>query len=354
MLLPGPGGDEVGRRLRTMPALRRGPLVALSGCAATRRRALEAGFDLFLLKPAEPDDIRAALGSHSEIVTEPGVQAVLAGYLEQIPAAIRSTIRRPDDSRRSVPCSTDSITEPTKGIAVTSAFAPGTATMNEVTLTRTVLLANPFGLHMRPSAAFVELAGRFNCNVTVTYNGQTVDGKSLWDLMLLAAMPGSELTLEVEGPDAPRALEALATFLSTPPPLDTSRSHPRGVFPEFAPVQHDGSVPRESTLARAEDSLTLLPPWPPGKFCLDPEEDTLSGSQSEPPASPPALGPSAEFGKCDEVSGLTEEELRPLAGESRSGLTKAEAEGLLDWLDNQGFQGHVLFSEGEPGFVVQW
>jgi CheY-like chemotaxis protein len=64
MLLPGLGGDEVGRRLRAMPGLRRGPLIALSGCASTRRQALEAGFDLFLLKPAEPDDIRAALGSH--------------------------------------------------------------------------------------------------------------------------------------------------------------------------------------------------------------------------------------------------------------------------------------------------
>ena len=64
MLLPGLGGDEVGRRLRAMPGLRRGPLIALSGCAATRRQALEAGFDLFLLKPAEPDDIREALGSH--------------------------------------------------------------------------------------------------------------------------------------------------------------------------------------------------------------------------------------------------------------------------------------------------
>ena len=62
MLLPGLGGDEVGRRLRALPGLRRGGLIALSGCAATRRQALEAGFDLVLLKPAEPDDIMGALG----------------------------------------------------------------------------------------------------------------------------------------------------------------------------------------------------------------------------------------------------------------------------------------------------
>jgi len=97
MLLPGLGGDEVGRRLCALPELRRGPLIALSGCITTRRRALDAGFDLFLLKPAEPAEIRAALGSRGLAVAEPGVQASLTGYLEQFPAAIRSTMRRPEE-----------------------------------------------------------------------------------------------------------------------------------------------------------------------------------------------------------------------------------------------------------------
>lgn len=84
-------------------------------------------------------------------------------------------------------------------------------------LHRKVCLANPNGLHMRPSAAFVELAGRFQSNVTVHHDGRAVNGKSIWDLLLLAAMPGSELKLEVEGPDAKEALDALSQLLSTPP-----------------------------------------------------------------------------------------------------------------------------------------
>ena len=84
-------------------------------------------------------------------------------------------------------------------------------------LQRTVCLANPNGLHMRPSAAFVELAGRFRSNVTVHHDGRSVNGKSIWDLLLLAAMPGSELTLEVEGEDAKEALDALSALLATPP-----------------------------------------------------------------------------------------------------------------------------------------
>ena len=89
--------------------------------------------------------------------------------------------------------------------------------MNGAPMQRKVFLANPQGLHMRPSAAFVELAGRFQSEVTVTHDGKCVNGKSLWDLLLLAAMPGSELTLEADGPDAPAALDALSELISTPP-----------------------------------------------------------------------------------------------------------------------------------------
>jgi len=89
--------------------------------------------------------------------------------------------------------------------------------MNGAPLQRKVLLANPNGLHMRPSAAFVELAGRFESTVLVSLDGKTVNGKSLWDLLLLAATPGSELTLEADGPDAPQALDALSALLSSLP-----------------------------------------------------------------------------------------------------------------------------------------
>ena len=89
--------------------------------------------------------------------------------------------------------------------------------MNGAPMQRRVIVSNPQGLHMRPSAAFVELAGRFEADVNVTHNGTRVNGKSIWDLLTLAAEVGSELTLEADGPDAPAALDALAGLLSTPP-----------------------------------------------------------------------------------------------------------------------------------------
>ncbi|MGL4550156.1 MAG: HPr family phosphocarrier protein [Gemmataceae bacterium] len=89
--------------------------------------------------------------------------------------------------------------------------------MELTTLQRKVLVANPNGLHLRPSAAFAELAGKFQSNVSVRLDGRAVNGKSIWDLISLAAMPGVELVLEVEGPDAPQALEALADLLGQVP-----------------------------------------------------------------------------------------------------------------------------------------
>jgi phosphocarrier protein HPr len=89
--------------------------------------------------------------------------------------------------------------------------------MNGAPMQRRVIVANPQGLHLRPSAAFVELAGRFQTDITVTHNGTSVNGKSVWDLLLLAAEVGSELTLEADGPDAPAALDALSVLVSTPP-----------------------------------------------------------------------------------------------------------------------------------------
>jgi phosphocarrier protein HPr len=89
--------------------------------------------------------------------------------------------------------------------------------MNGQPLRQTVLILNPQGLHMRPAAAFAETAGRFQSNVTVHYEGKAVNGKSLWDLMLLAAMPNTEVTVEADGPDAPAALDALVAVLRAPP-----------------------------------------------------------------------------------------------------------------------------------------
>jgi phosphotransferase system HPr (HPr) family protein len=85
--------------------------------------------------------------------------------------------------------------------------------MNGQPLQQTVLVTNPEGLHMRPLTAFAQFAGRFQSTVTVSREGRSVNGKSPWDMMTMLSLPGSKITLEVEGPDAAEAFAALVALL---------------------------------------------------------------------------------------------------------------------------------------------
>ncbi len=69
-----------------------------------------------------------------------------------------------------------------------------------------LVVLNKLGIHARPAALFVKTANRFDCDIFVEKDGETVNGKSIMGLMMLAAGPGSKLTLVAEGPDAPRAV----------------------------------------------------------------------------------------------------------------------------------------------------
>ncbi|HXQ50729.1 MAG TPA: HPr family phosphocarrier protein [Stellaceae bacterium] len=79
---------------------------------------------------------------------------------------------------------------------------------------RTVTICNRRGLHARAAARFVKLAFEFNAEVTVAKAGTSVSGRSIMGLMMLAAGPGTEIELHATGPDAARAVAALAALIS--------------------------------------------------------------------------------------------------------------------------------------------
>jgi phosphocarrier protein HPr len=83
-------------------------------------------------------------------------------------------------------------------------------------LRATVVIRNPQGLHMRPAMMFARIATRYRSNVTVRAKDRAVNGKSLLNLMTLAALPGTELVLEVSGEDAAAALPVLTQALAAP------------------------------------------------------------------------------------------------------------------------------------------
>jgi phosphocarrier protein HPr len=79
---------------------------------------------------------------------------------------------------------------------------------------RTVEIINKRGLHARASAKFVKLATEFDAEVRVSRDGQTVDARSIMGLMMLAAGPGCCIDIEAEGPDAGKAVTALAKLVA--------------------------------------------------------------------------------------------------------------------------------------------
>lgn len=80
--------------------------------------------------------------------------------------------------------------------------------------TATVTIVNKLGLHARAAAKFVNLAKTFSSTVSLTKEGNEVDGKSIMNVMLLAAPLGSDLTLTVEGEDAQGAFESLLELVN--------------------------------------------------------------------------------------------------------------------------------------------
>lgn len=79
---------------------------------------------------------------------------------------------------------------------------------------RTVRITNKFGLHARPCAEFVKLAGRFASDIIVASDDTEVNGKSIMGVMMLAAGKGALVTVEAEGADADAALRAIQQLVA--------------------------------------------------------------------------------------------------------------------------------------------
>ena len=79
--------------------------------------------------------------------------------------------------------------------------------------TKEVTIVNKLGIHARPAAMFVKTASRFACEIMVEKDGETVNGKSIMGLMMLAAGQGSKLLICCEGPDADKVLEELEELI---------------------------------------------------------------------------------------------------------------------------------------------
>ena len=82
------------------------------------------------------------------------------------------------------------------------------------TVTRELEICNKRGLHARASAKFVQTVEKFDADVKVTRGQESVGGTSIMGLMMLAAGPGTTITIEASGPQAREVVEALSSLIS--------------------------------------------------------------------------------------------------------------------------------------------
>ena len=83
-----------------------------------------------------------------------------------------------------------------------------------------VTLQNKHGLHARPATAFVELAKKFKSDITILYDGQEVDGKSIISILTLGLGQGAKITIKAIGKDAQKAACDLANLFKSSESFD--------------------------------------------------------------------------------------------------------------------------------------
>jgi phosphocarrier protein HPr len=81
-------------------------------------------------------------------------------------------------------------------------------------IVRELEICNKKGLHARASAKFVQLVEKYDAQVKVKRGQETVGGTSIMGLMMLAAGPGTTITIEATGAQAAEVVEALARLVS--------------------------------------------------------------------------------------------------------------------------------------------
>ena len=77
-----------------------------------------------------------------------------------------------------------------------------------------IIIKNKLGLHARPAALFVQIANKFDCDISVRKGRQKVNGKSIMGIMMLAAGRGEKIHIKTSGDDAQRAMAELEQLLS--------------------------------------------------------------------------------------------------------------------------------------------
>lgn len=87
--------------------------------------------------------------------------------------------------------------------------------MEETRVIRQAVVRHEHGLHLRPADQLAKCARQFTAHVELCKEGVRVDAKSILGIVGLAAVCGSEITIEARGVDAERAASILADLIGS-------------------------------------------------------------------------------------------------------------------------------------------
>jgi phosphocarrier protein HPr len=99
--------------------------------------------------------------------------------------------------------------------AHSAACEPDAQPAPEGAVVRVFTICNKKGLHARASAKFVQTVEKFDAEIRVKRCGESVGGTSIMGLMMLAAAPGTSITVEATGREAAEAVDALAALIES-------------------------------------------------------------------------------------------------------------------------------------------
>ncbi len=88
-------------------------------------------------------------------------------------------------------------------------------------------VVNEKGLHVRPAARFVALASEFESSIIIRHGARCANGKSILDMMTLAARCGALLEMTIQGSDEERMTRCIARVLATDLKIISSDKHRR-------------------------------------------------------------------------------------------------------------------------------
>ena len=78
-----------------------------------------------------------------------------------------------------------------------------------------VEIRNKLGLHARPASLVVKLAGKFESEIQLIKEETEINAKSILGVMMLAAGPGTKITITADGCDASEAVDAIASLIDS-------------------------------------------------------------------------------------------------------------------------------------------